>query len=168
MIFGQRRRTAAACQHPDSSADGRLTRQLFAYEMLAVRRNQQDSMLWQTPALALTAQAFLLTIALGGNAISVFARALAAGLGLVVACMSMQLMAKHRHLTELDNAWLAAMEQEIGIAPIAARGIGADVGPRRSLARRARSYVVWEAGLALFALTNMAILLVTIIDPRLL
>lgn len=86
----------------------------------------------------------------------------------MVACMSMQLMAKHRHLTELDNAWLARMEQEIGIAPIAARGIGAGVGPRRSLARRARSYVVWEAGLGLFALTNMAILLITIIHPRLL
>ena len=27
-------------------------------------------MLWQAPALALTAQAFLLTIALGGNAVS--------------------------------------------------------------------------------------------------
>jgi hypothetical protein len=168
MIFGQRRRPAAAPRHPDSPADGRLTRQLFAYEMLAVRRNQQDSMLWQSPALALTAQAFLLTIALGGNSISVFPRALAAGLGLVVACMSMQLMAKHRHLTELDNAWLAAMEQEIGLAPVAARGVGAGVGPRRSLARRVRSYVVWQAGLALFGLTNMAILLITVIRPSLL
>ena len=76
MIFGQRRQAAAARRHPDSLADSRLTRQLFAYEMLAERRNQQDSMLWQAPALALTAQAFLLTIALGGNAVSVFARAL--------------------------------------------------------------------------------------------
>ena len=118
-------------------------------------------MLWQAPALALTAQAFLLTIALGGNAAS-FLRALAAGLGLVVACMSMQLMAKHRHPTELDNAWLAAMEQEIGLTPVAARGVGAGVGPRRSLVRRARSYVVWQVGLGLFALANMAILLVII------
>ena len=70
MIFGQRRQAAAARRHPDSLADSRLTRQLFAYEMLAERRNQQDSMLWQAPALALTAQAFLLTIALGGNAVS--------------------------------------------------------------------------------------------------
>ena len=168
MIFGQRRQAAATRRHPDSLADSRLTRQLFAYEMLAERRNQQDSMLWQAPALALTAQAFLLTIALGGSAVSVFARALAAGLGLVVACMSMQLMAKHRHLTELDNAWLAAMEQEIGLAPIAARDISPSLGPRRSLARRARSYVVWEAGLALFALTNMAIFLITLIRPGLL
>jgi hypothetical protein len=43
-----------------------------------------------------------------------------------------------------------------------------DLGPRRSLARRTRSYVVWEAGLALFALTNTAILLIAIIHPRLL
>ena len=133
MIFGQRRQAAAARRHPDSLADSRLTRQLFAYEMLAERRNQQDSMLWQAPALALTAQAFLLTIALGGNAVSVFARALAAGLGLVVACMSMQLMAKHRHLTELDNAWLAAMEQEIGLAPIA---VGVDNRSPRYKSRR--------------------------------
>jgi hypothetical protein len=55
-------------------------------------------MLWQAPALALTARAFLLTIALGGNAVS----------------------------------------------------------------------VVWEAGLALFALANMAILLITLIHPGLL
>lgn len=168
MIFGQRRRTTAARRHSDDAADGKLARQLFSYEMLAARRNQQDSMLWQAPALALTAQAFLLTIALGGNAASVFARALAAGLGLVVACMSMQLMAKHRHLTELDNAWLATMEQEIGLTPVAARGVGAGVGPRRSLARRARSYVVWQVGLGLFALANMAILLVIITRPSLL
>jgi hypothetical protein len=38
----------------------------------------------------------------------------------------------------------------------------------RSLAHRARSYVVWEVGLALFALTNMAILLIIIIRPALL
>jgi hypothetical protein len=168
MIFGQRRRTTAARRHSDGAADSKLARQLFAYEMLAARRNQQDSMLWQTPALALTAQAFLLTIALGGNAASVFARALAAGLGLVVAFMSMQLMAKHRHLTELDNAWLVAMEQEIGLTPVAARGVDAGVGPRRSLARRVRSYVVWQVGLGLFALANMAILLLIIIRPSLL
>lgn len=166
VIFRQRRRIRTTGQHADASANDKLARQLFAYEMLATRRNQQDSMLWQVPALALTAQAFLLTIALGGDAIPAFSRALAAGLGLVVACMTMQLMAKHRHLTELDNAWLALMEREIGIAPIAARDIGADIGPRRSRYRRARSYVVWEAGLALFALTNIAILLIVVIHPR--
>ena len=123
VIFRQRRRIRTTRQHADASANDKLARQLFAYEMLATRRNQQDSMLWQVPALALTAQAFLLTIALGGDAIPAFSRALAAGLGLVVACMTMQLMAKHRHLTELDNAWLALMEREIGIAPIAARDI---------------------------------------------
>jgi hypothetical protein len=168
MILGQRRRATAARRHSDGVARDKLTQQLFAYEMLTARRNQQDSMLWQAPALALTAQAFLLTIALGGNAVSVFARALAAGLGLVVACMSMQLMAKHRHLTELDNAWLAAMEREIGLTPVAARGVAVGVGPQRSLARRARSYVVWQVGLGLFALANMAVLLVIIFRPSLL
>jgi hypothetical protein len=147
MIFRQRQRTAAARRHAESPEDGRLTRQLFAYEMLAVRRNQLDSMPWQAPALALTAQAFLLTIALSGNSISVFPRELASGLGLVVASMSMQLMAKHRHLTELDNAWLAAMEQEIGLVPIAARGVDAGVGPRRSLWPVA-SAAMWSGRLA--------------------
>jgi hypothetical protein len=168
MVFGQRRRTTAAKRQSRDAVDGKLSQQLFAYEMLAARRNQQDSMLWQAPALALTAQAFLLTIALGGNTVSIFARALAAGLGLVVACMSMQLMAKHRHLTELDNAWLAAMEKEIGLPPVAARGVDASVGPRRSVARRIRSYVVWQLGLGLFALANLAILLVIILRPSLL
>jgi hypothetical protein len=80
----------------------------------------------------------------------------------------MQLMAKHRYLREPDNAWLTVMEQEIGLRPVAAGGMDADVGPRRSLASRIRSYVVWEAGLALFALTNVAILLISIVWPSLL
>jgi hypothetical protein len=66
-------------------ADDKLARQFFAYEMLAERRNQQDSMLWQAHAWALTAQAFLVTIALGGGGVSVLSRALASGLDLVVA-----------------------------------------------------------------------------------
>lgn len=68
MVFGQRRRTTAAKRQSGGAVDGKLSKQLFAYEMLAARRNQQDSILWQAPALALTAQAFLLTIALAGNA----------------------------------------------------------------------------------------------------
>lgn len=55
------------------------------------------------------------------------------------------------------------MRLSLSVLTIAARDISPGVGPRRSLARRARSYVVWEAGLALFALTNVAILLITLI-----
>ena len=35
------------------------------YDLLAARRTSYDEMMWQAPALSLTAQAFLFTIALG-------------------------------------------------------------------------------------------------------
>lgn len=94
-------------------------KEIFTYEMLLYRELEQDAMLWQTPTIALTAQAFLLTIALNPTS-SVFATFLAAGLGLVVALLSMQLMAKHRFLNLMDRAHLHELEDrlEIGISAI--------------------------------------------------
>lgn len=70
-------------------------RDALVYELLMLRQLEQNAMVWQTPALALTAEAFLLTIALGGES-SRFARLLSSALSVVVAVLAMQLMAKHR------------------------------------------------------------------------
>jgi hypothetical protein len=50
-----------------SPAGGHPSREemLVMYQVVAARRQNFDSMLWQVPALSLTAQAFLLVIALG-------------------------------------------------------------------------------------------------------
>lgn len=80
------------------------------YPILSSRRNTYDQLLWQTPVLSLTAQAFLLTIALGSGS-SNTARFMSASLSLITALASILLMAKHRYneiiatkkLTEYEN-----------------------------------------------------------------
>lgn len=79
------------------------------YEAIANRRLSLDSMMWQVPVLSLTAQAFLLTIALGSET-SQFARSVSAGLACVTAVMSLQLMSKHRHHERLDSEMLERLE----------------------------------------------------------
>ena len=149
-------------------------RDLFTYEMLMSRELEQDSMLWQTPTIALTAQAFLLTIALN-PASSTFSRYLTGFLGILVAAMSMQLLAKHRLLEGLDRYLMKEIELRLGIPALSNRewgfsrnggfaltGAGA---PKHSWFRKRRSYVVWQVGLALFGLVNVAIIVVTWICP---
>ncbi|HET7474882.1 MAG TPA: hypothetical protein VFJ97_02540 [Dermatophilaceae bacterium] len=141
--------------------------------MLLLRELEQDAMLWQTPIIALTAQAFLLTIALAQGS-TLFSRILAASLGLVVACLSMQLMAKHRMLEGIDRQMLAQLEGVLGIPRLSDRGWGWEGknyilstrgGPRMSAFRAAKSYVVWQSGIALFGASNMLIVILTIVAP---
>ncbi len=130
-------------------------------------------MLWETPTLALTAQAFLLTIALNKDAAPA-AVYVSAGLGLVVALLSMQLMAKHRFLNEMDKAQMHRLEAELEIPHVSRRnyffvngkyvvpenlsvpGRGAPRTPGRL--ERLQSYRVWFYGVGLFAAVNVFIL----------
>ena len=65
------------------------------YQVVAARRQNFDSMLWQVPALSLTAQAFLLVIALGSGS-GHLARIAAGLLSAVTALMSVQLLLRRR------------------------------------------------------------------------
>lgn len=100
-----------------------------AYAALSARRYGYDAMLWQTPALAVTAQAFLLTIALGKDS-SPTARLISSALSLILSLMSVQLMAKHRQNESLDSFMLERFEDRIGLSaflesrPTAARRRG--------------------------------------------
>lgn len=81
------------------------------YESVAARRSGFDSMMWQTPVLSLTAQAFLLTIVLGEGS-TPFARVLSGALSFIAAFASIQLMMKHRHMENRDAAWLEGYEKK--------------------------------------------------------
>ena len=65
------------------------------YAAVAARRNLSDQLLWQVPPLAIASQAFLLTIALGGDAAQA-SRITAALLAVLLCLVSLQLMAKFR------------------------------------------------------------------------
>lgn len=154
-------------------AGDRETR-LFAYEMLLLRQQTQANLLWQTPALALTAQAFLLTIALVAD-FSATGRVLAAGLGVVVAVISMQTMARHRYLESLDSFQMEALEHELGLPPISSRDWrsqapvpgGRFATPVGSGATGLSSYRVWQLGLATFAVVNLAVVVIELVRPAL-
>lgn len=90
--------------------------QVSQYEVVANRRVAGDSLLWQAPVLSLTAQAFLLTIALGNSdPQSVFISSL---LGAITALASIHLMWKHRYFELRDSMWLERVEIKLQIAQV--------------------------------------------------
>lgn len=74
------------------------------YTHLVNRRLQWDALVWQTPTLALTGEAFLFSISLG-NGISHLARVIASLLAFLVSWASLHTLAMHR-TNELADARL--------------------------------------------------------------
>ncbi|WP_062006135.1 hypothetical protein [Arthrobacter alpinus] len=151
--------------------------------MLIQREMDQDAMLWETPTIALTAQAFLLTIALNRDSTAP-AVYISAALGVIVAVLSMQLMAKHRFLNEMDRAQLHRLEEELDIPHISRRSYffpsgkyaiphnlstaGRSAPKKQGLLQSIRSYNFWVLGLGIFAAVNVAILAIELWWPTIL
>jgi hypothetical protein len=141
------------------------------YNVVATRRTAFDTMMWQVPALGLTAQAFLLTIAYGGGS-SDLARDVAGFLALVVAGVAIQTMSKHRANEKTDSLLLEAIEARVGIefdgahphSPPSERGaaLGNELF-KDNLVKR-RSFDLWILSLRLFALAGIGAVLITLID----
>jgi hypothetical protein len=159
------------------------------YDVLVSRRAGYDSLMWQTPSLGLTAQAFLMTIALG-PATSEAARLIASSLAFIISVLAMQLMAKHRYHERIDASLIRDLEtrygldQVMGVAPHAAprdraraaeavggaaRGKGLLRGLRDRFGwSRYSSYTIWMGGLALFALTSIGVVVICLTNVSLL
>jgi hypothetical protein len=141
------------------------------YEALTARVGHRDALLWQSPALAMTAQAFLLTIALGHESRPV-TRIIAATLGLFVTYMSVQLMLKHNLYLTNDQIMMVSLEREMGLPSSAIdyktqiRRLKADKSLPRLRQYEVKegltekvSVKVWIRGLKIFAWANAAILI---------
>lgn len=72
------------------------------YQTLTTRRLGYDTMLWQTPVLSLTAQAFLFAIALDGGSTRP-GRFTSGLLSVLISVASIHLMRKHRYMEEADS-----------------------------------------------------------------
>ena len=119
------------------------------YQLLASRRESYDLMLWQTPVISLTAQAFLFTIALGtGPALG---RVLASVLALAAGLASLHLLGKHRTF-ELHYANLLRLCE---------RGLGLEVIHERptipSGLLACPAYTVWKLTFILFAVAAVGV-----------
>jgi hypothetical protein len=136
-------------------------RRLAVYQVVAARRDSYEALLWQVPALSLTAQAFLLTIALGGGT-SLPARRLASLLSFISALASMQLLSKHRHFEKVDSKLCEKLERDLDL------GITCGYLPHASTSNRRgpsepelsgwaafSSFKLWRLLLGLFALATL-------------
>lgn len=133
------------------------------YQVVAARRLGYDSMMWQAPVLSLTAQAFLLTIALAPDSTRP-ARFISALLAFFAALASIQLMAKHRYFERADSEWLKRYEDKwLTSQPQHAQD--RPWGGKRGFWARPRSYRVWSGILALFAAAGAVAMLSSIFFP---
>lgn len=141
------------------------------YEALAARRTQFDNLLWQAPVLSLTAQAFLMTTALGSD-VSRYARTVSCLLSILVSFLSVQILTRHRQAEITDAHWLRDLE------------MGADEGyhvhgpgwqARRNqtspnvgkfeLFARLPGYYTWAVGLSLFGVASFVTLIIEWAHP---
>jgi colanic acid biosynthesis protein WcaH len=93
------------------------------YTALATRRNALNTMLWQTPALSLSALAFLLNVAGNRNAYREI-RVVTCILALCVALFTLQLFIRHRRMEKRDSLLLEEFEihnRHLGYAVINSR-----------------------------------------------
>jgi hypothetical protein len=96
------------------------------YELIAARRSHYDYLLWQTPVISLTGQAFLFQIAWGTG--DRFGKIIASILAFLAAFASMQLLGKHRYMEVfyakmLTSIEVATQRQGINDKPPTAPGV---------------------------------------------
>lgn len=156
--------------------EGKLAGREVVYSSVAARRQQWDNLVWQVPVLSLTAQAFLFTIAIGGDSQRI-ARVIASLLSLVVTFLCMTLMARHRQAEIMDAHWLEDFEKAEwpSDAPVhgysfqaSRNAAGVDGGWTEALVPTLPGYKTWIAGLYLFAIAAAAVLAIAIFSPDLL
>lgn len=113
---------------------------LAVYSVLGARRTSFDTVMWQVPALAMAAQAFLLATSLDSGASRAW-RIIAAALGLFLAWVSMQLMAKLRSLEIVDSRTLERIE--IGLHIDTALGFAPHAHVRERIQRSPQRAAWW-------------------------
>jgi hypothetical protein len=152
------------------------------YAVVSQRRNQWDALIWQVAALGFAAQAFLFTIALGGDTTRT-ARILASLLALVVSACCVQLMGRHRLSEAVDAHWLVKSDADHRLEPVHGAPFDAKLEAlRRSeeflegepwrkpvvWAARFRSTNVWMLAMTCFGVVAAASLVLAIVKPSLL
>lgn len=143
------------------------------YEVIAERRTAFDTLMWQVPAIALTAQAFLLTIAFGDGS-SQIARIVSGVLSIVVAAVTTQTMLKHQANELTDSLILQEIEKVMKVRlgdDAAPHGKPADRGEavgNRLFNRRlvkAKSAYLWVGSLVFFGAAGIVAIVLAVFWP---
>lgn len=145
----------------EKDRDDLLKKQLVALETVSARHSAHITIMWQAPSLGLAAEAFLLTIALAPGT-STLSRIAVSVLGITVAALASQFMAKHRHASQRDGQMLADLVEDLGMVDAFRR---ADRVKATWLSRRS-SYLSWRIGLGIFIIVNITVLILAIVYPE--
>lgn len=114
------------------------------YGLLNSRRDSFNNLLWQTPVLSLTAQAFLFSIILSASTTTT-ARLFAAAISIATALASVQLLTKHRIMEAEHARMLHNYEEDFGLFAVNKKPIF------KTWYTRLSSYWVWVSVLWGFA-----------------
>jgi hypothetical protein len=128
-----------------------------AYAAIAARAQSYNALQWQTPALALAAEAFLLQIALGPLS-TALARLVASALNFMLSLLCIQLMAKHREMQIDDRITLTNLEKRLGLPTYHKKPHLGDLPRWKQL----RSTNLWIVGFLVLALVALGIFCVTL------
>lgn len=139
------------------------------YQAISARRISYDQMMWQVPALSLTAQSFLVAIAVN-TAVGSGLRVLALFLAVVSGALAMQLMAKQRFHEQVDTLYLREWEassRTLLVAGFTPHDHAISSGPGKATALgitpsrwvRLSSYRCWMWGLRLFMISMIGLLI---------
>lgn len=88
----------------------------LVYELVELRRQQFDGMIWQVPALTFAGQAFLFSVLLGSDT-APWARIAAGVFSVGISYLSLMLLARHRQAEEAASQWLHQYEVQHGWPP---------------------------------------------------
>jgi hypothetical protein len=121
-----------------------------AYSAIATRAQGYNDLQWQTPNLALVAEAFLLQLALGPQS-TPLARVVASALNLMLSLLCIQKMTKHREMQIDDRTTLRRLEKRLGL-PDYHRKPDLDRLPGWQRLSSTRLWIIGFWGLALVAL----------------
>ncbi|GLY65095.1 hypothetical protein Atai01_17140 [Amycolatopsis taiwanensis] len=137
---------------------------LTQYQVLAARRQSFDTTMWQVPALSLTAQSFLLSLAYGAQS-SKPASIVGGLLSFMISLMSVQLLLRLRKNEVLDSILLQRIEREHGWTELFTSGAARarSIGYSRRRVIHLRSYLIWAAGLAAFGLAGVTAVIIAIV-----
>ena len=118
------------------------------YSALVTKQSNHDQMLWQTPVIALTAQAFLLTIVFDWSRAEIH-RTLCGLVSVFIGLLTWQLFLRHSALEKHASVELEAFEkkyfeQVIHVAPVVTGCIA-----------RWRSRRIWAWGLFFLSLVGL-------------
>jgi hypothetical protein len=137
-----------------------LDKQLVALEAVSARHSAHITIMWQAPSLGLAAEAVLLTIALA-PASSTTSRIIVSVLGVGVAALVSQFMAKHRHASLRDGLVLEELVKRLGLEDL----FGVADGVKATWLVRRSSYRAWRIGLGIFLILNLGILVTSMVYP---